>query len=165
MTREILVWLERVKGLYLPLPGDVLEVGSRNVNGSPRHLFLNAATYTGTDMEAGPGVDAVVNNTDLLNTFHCGEFDTVLCLECLEHDQVFWQTIQTLRALLRPGGALVITTPSFGFPEHRYPRHYVNFGTDAFREWFFAGMEILELTTLTSDFGAGTTVAGIARKP
>jgi len=165
MTPEILAWLAEMTRLHIPTPGRVLEVGARDVNGNPRYLFGHAETYTGTDMEAGDNVDMVVNNHALTETFGAACFDTVLCLENLEHDSAFWVTIGQLQAVLKPGGLLVITTPHFGFPEHRYPKHYVNFGQDAYREWFFDGCTVLDLRLLAANGRADMTVAGIARKP
>jgi hypothetical protein len=40
-------------------PGAVLEIGSRNVNGSVRDLFTGATLYHGIDIAAGAGVDEV----------------------------------------------------------------------------------------------------------
>lgn len=165
MTPEILKWLEMVREVYLPQPGRVLEVGSLNVNGTPRSAFEAVAeSYTGTDMQAGDGVDMVVNNGDLLDRFRPGTFDTVICCECLEHDRDFLDTVYTLQNLVQASGHLIITTPTFGFPLHRYPKDYWRFGEDAYREVFFAGMDILDLRHLDSADGKNTTIAGLARK-
>ena len=165
MTPEILKWLEMVREVYLPQPGRVLEVGSLNVNGTPRSVFEAVAeSYTGTDMQAGDGVDVVCNNADLLAYFPAGAFDTVVCCECLEHDRDFLDTVYTLQDLARTGGYLIITTPTFGFPLHRYPKDYWRFGEDAYREVFFADMDILDLQHLDSADGKNTTIAGLARK-
>jgi len=165
MTPEILKWLEMVREVYLPQPGRVLEVGSLNVNGTPRSVFEAVAeSYTGTDMQAGDGVDVVVNNERLLWHFPASAFDTVICCECLEHDRDFLDTVYTLQNLVQASGHLIITTPTFGFPLHRYPKDYWRFGEDAYREVFFAGMNILDLRHLDSADGKNTTIAGLARK-
>lgn len=114
-------------------------------------------------MQPGNGVDIVLNNADLCEIDR--EFDTVICCECLEHDAAFWETVQSLRGMVKPGGHLIITTPHFNFPEHKYPRHYINFGRDAYEDWFFDGWDILDLRLLNSSAGKDTTVAGVARKP
>lgn len=165
MTPEILKWLEMVREVYLPQPGRVLEVGSLNVNGTPRTVFEAVAeSYTGTDMQAGDGVDVVVNNGDLLDRFRPGTFDTVICCEVLEHDSYFGDTWFNMLNLLANNGHLIITTPTFGFPLHRYPKDYWRFGEDAYRDVFFAGMDILDLRHLDSADGKNTTIAGLARK-
>ena len=167
MTPEILQWLDQIAKPYLlPSAGRVLEVGAFNVNGSPRTAIQSIATeYIGTDMQAGDGVDVVINNRNLLNQFNAETFDTVVCCECLEHDRVFWDTVAILGHVLKVGGHLIITTPTLGFPYHAYPRHYVNFTRDAYEDIFFAGMDILSLDTLDNQhIGKGVNLAGIARK-
>lgn len=146
--------------------GNVLEVGAQDVNGTVRPVVEPLATsYIGTDMQAAKGVDRVVNNADLLTVFECQSFDTVICCECLEHDVKFWQTAEHLRALTKPGGLLVITTPALGFGYHAYPKNYAHFSKDAYEAWFFEGWEILDLRYLDERHNKNYTVAGIARKP
>lgn len=55
MTPEILAWLADTVAKFSLNAGAVLEVGSMNVNGSPRALFDGATAYTGIDMRAGAG--------------------------------------------------------------------------------------------------------------
>lgn len=167
MTPEILLYLETiVKPLLMPSAGRVLEVGAFNVNGSPRAIIQPIASeYIGTDMRAGQGVDYVMHNLDLCTFFEEAAFNTIICCECLEHDEYFQDTVAALHTLLKPGGYLVITTPHFGFPVHRFPKDYWRFGEDAYREVFFDGMDILDLRLLDSaPLGREMTVAGIARK-
>ena len=61
----------------------VLEVGSRDINGSVRDEFTNA-DYIGIDVEAGPGVDQVC----LGHEFQADpeSFDVVCSSETFEHD-------------------------------------------------------------------------------
>ena len=164
MTPEILAWLAETHRRHFPQPGVVLELGSLNVNGSARDVIQNATRYTGIDMRAGAGADYVLHSKDLVS--FCGKetVDTVLCLETLEHDLRFWETVSNLRAVLKRGGVLVISTPTVGFPHHPFPRDYYRFTEDTYTELFFAGMQLLRLTTLNSAAGAGTTIARVARK-
>lgn len=164
MTPEIIAWLHVARDV-LPKPGRVLEVGSYDVNGSPRSVFEHLAeSYTGTDMQDGPGVDMVLENGKLISTFGYHAFDTVICCEVLEHDKCYWDTLFGMKTVLKADGHLIITTPTFGFPLHRYPKDYWRFGEDAYREVFFSGFDILDLRHLDSSSGANTTLAGIARK-
>lgn len=154
-----------MRDTHLPHPGAVLEVGAYNVNGTPRTVFEAVAdSYIGTDMSAGPCVDQVVNNADLLTVFEPASFDTVICCECLEHDRHFWQTVESLRTLVKPAGHLIITTPTFKFPLHRFPKDYYRFGEDAYREVFFPDMDILDLRHLDNACGPRTIIGGIARQ-
>jgi SAM-dependent methyltransferase len=136
--------------------------------GNPRQFFLDASEYIGIDAEAGENVDWVMNARDILT--ECGQdsFDTVVCCEMLEHDLNFLVTISNLYHVLKSGGHLIITTPTFGFPLHRFPKDYWRFGEDAFREVFFAGFDIIQLLHLDDgllkDKGHNVTLAGIGRK-
>lgn len=164
MTPQILDFLHRTRALHAPEPGRVLEVGSRDVNGSPRECFAGAASYTGADIEGGPGVDVVADGERLAHYFSPHSFDTVLCCECLEHCVRPWLVVRALRFVLRPGGLLWVTTPTFGFPEHRHPIDCYRFGEDAYRLWIFAGMELLTLEHLTDDAGQ-PAIGAVGRKP
>lgn len=161
MTNDIMEWARGMIDAYLQTPGRVLEVGARNVNGSlRRYLAPLASEYIGVDMEAGDGVDLVLRNDALSDTFRAASFDTVVCTEVLEHDLTFWVTVGAMRWLLKPGGHLLITTPANGFPYHPYPIDCYRFTEDTYRQLFFAQYEVLVLKTL-----AGRHVVGLARKP
>jgi len=87
-------------------PVSVVEIGSRDINGSLRPLFPNAAPYTGLDLFDGAGVDLV---TDACDWFPPEKVDIVLCCEVLEHSEK-WQDIVASAAMwLKPGGRLVLT--------------------------------------------------------
>lgn len=100
-----------------------LEVGSYDVNGSvrPTVLALEPASYTGVDQSAGPGVDQVVSAMDLVETFGAGSFDVVISTEMLEHVEDWRPVVAEMVNVLAPGGLLVLTTRSPGFPYHPYP--------------------------------------------
>lgn len=48
-----------------------------------------------------------------------GEFDCVCAVEILEHVENPMQALRNFRALLRPGGLLVLSTPNIGHPRSR----------------------------------------------
>jgi hypothetical protein len=156
MTREIQNWIQSIAPTFEH--GRVLEIGAYNVNGTVRQFF-KPTEYIGTDMQAGPNVDKVLNNADLVKEFGFQSFDTVIACETLEHDITFWRTVQYLRAITRK--YLIITTPTFNFPLHRYPKDYWRFGEDAYREVFFEGMEVLNLTELKTK--TGNVICGLAK--
>ncbi len=155
MTPQILDWLRSAKERFVTTQYSLLEVGSYDVNGSPRSVFADATEYVGVDQQPGPGVDVVANahGLDLGR-----QFDVVVCCECLEHDPEPMSTVATLKRHLLPGGLLIITTPYNGFGEHFYPRDYWRFMKNAYEDLFFAGMEIIELVEV-----GGPTLCGIAR--
>ncbi|RJQ24615.1 methyltransferase domain-containing protein [Candidatus Parcubacteria bacterium] len=126
--------------------GRTLEIGSYNVNGTIRDSFQHKSNeYIGVDQSAGPCVDLVINAHELLDCFGSNSFDTILCCEMLEHDPQFWLTVGIMHQMLKPNGYLFVSTPTFGFPLHRFPKDYWRFGEDAYREFIFKGFEILEI--------------------
>lgn len=145
MTRAIKQWVGLVKARFVPRPGRVLEIGSMDVNGSVRELFADATEYVGIDIAPGENVDVVLNGHEILDRFGPSSFDTILCLETLEHDDRPWLTIAAMHAALRPGGILLVSTPTFGFPEHRFPKDYYRYGRDAYTDVIFEGLELIEL--------------------
>jgi len=155
MNAHILGWLAKVRDQFIRKPGDVLEIGSLNINGTARSVFEIAATsYLGVDMCAGPGVDLMCNAHDL----DLGrQFDTVLCLEMLEHDTHPHRTIDVLHK--HAARWLVISAAANGFREHKYPRDYWRFRPDAFRELFFTGFVIRRLDVLR-----GPTIIAIGER-
>lgn len=80
----------------------VLEVGSYDINGSPRGHFENCA-YLGIDRRCGPGVNLVAEISDLWSW----QFDVVISTEALEHDPHWRDTLQTMRE--RCTGLLIVT--------------------------------------------------------
>jgi 2-polyprenyl-3-methyl-5-hydroxy-6-metoxy-1,4-benzoquinol methylase len=101
----------------------VLEVGSYNVNGSFSDYVktLDPAEYIGVDMTEGPCVDQVVNSEELVKEFGKNSFDLVITTEMLEHVVNWKAVVKNLKEVLKPGGLLVITTRSDGFPYHEWP--------------------------------------------
>lgn len=93
----------------------VLEIGSVDINGSPRVLFNNCI-YTGVDLAPGKGVDRIsfghsIDDPD-------GSYDTVISTECFEHDQYYQNTFKNMIRLCRKGGLIVFTCATTGRPEH-----------------------------------------------
>lgn len=119
--------------------GNILDVGSFDVNGSLRDTI---AVSIGIDMRAGPGVDMVVNSSDLLKVFEPESFDGVVSGDALEHTQDWKAAMVNMWGVLKPGGPLLLTlaNPKKGF--HGYP--------DDFHRWhikdfvkIFDGQEII----------------------
>src|ERR1700677_529797 len=117
----------------------VLEVGSLNVNGSLRAFVeaMKPASYQGIDIQPGPGVDLVVAPDAPMGG---RAFDLIICTEMLEHAPDWRAAIQNMKAALKPGAWLLLTTRSVGFPFHEYPGDH----------WRFSPANMMEIF---ADFG------------
>jgi len=112
---EVRDWVAEVAVRCKPQP-PVLEVGSYNVNGTIRDL-LPQDGYIGLDKKDGPGVDIVSDILDRNNAGLHGRFNTVACVETLEHVVNPWEAMRHLHSFLAPGGLLIVAW-CFNFPIH-----------------------------------------------
>jgi SAM-dependent methyltransferase len=126
---------------------DVLEVGSYNVNGTPRDVFIpfSPKQYLGVDQGAGPGVDRVLEASNLTLALGENAFDVVISTEMLEHAQHWRQAVSNLKAVTKPGGLLFVTTRGPGFPYHGFPHDHWRFTVEDFKR-IFGDMEILDVS-------------------
>lgn len=86
-------------------PVTVVEIGSRDVNGSVRGLFPNASWY-GIDVADGLGVDEVADGA----TWQPPEpVQLVVCCEVFEHTDVWPQIVKNSAAMLVDGGRVIFT--------------------------------------------------------
>ena len=143
----------------------ILEVGARVVQ-SPdltlRHHLesLRPASLVGVDAEPGLGVDRVLDAGELVAAFGLESFDVVVCTELVEHVRDWRRVFHNLKAVLRPGGVLLLTTRSPGFPYHAWPHDYWRFTLDDLR----AILADMHLEALESDPSAPGVLVK-ARKP
>lgn len=93
---------------------NVLEVGSHNINGSPRKYFW-FCKYTGIDISKGKGVNIVGKFSEI-------EFDkkyqVVISTEMLEHDSDYVNSLKKMYHLLEDGGLMIITCAGIDRKEH-----------------------------------------------
>ena len=83
----------------------VVEVGSRDVNGSVRPIFGFCDRYIGVDITDGPAVDVVAD----FATWDFSGADCVVCCEVLEHVED-WRDIVTKAAeVVNVGGTVILT--------------------------------------------------------
>jgi SAM-dependent methyltransferase len=101
----------------------VLDVGALDVNGSVRpHLeSLRPSRYVGVDLAPGPCVDEICDVAELVHRFGRESFDLVVSTEMIEHVEDWRTALEQMKLVLKPGGTLVLTTRSIGFPPHGYP--------------------------------------------
>ncbi len=140
----------------------VLEVGALDVNGSPRRVLepLGPAEYVGVDMREGPKVDRVCQASEIVDLYGPESFDVIVSTEMLEHAVDWWGAVSNMKRALRPGGLLLLTTRSPGFPLHDHPGDHWRFTVQDARE-IFADMD--ELVVLEDPAAPGVFVR--ARKP
>ena len=125
MRGRIRAYIERHAHL---LGDDVLEVGSRMTSPGAWWIVnrdLAQGQWLGIDMQAGDGVDLVADIHNLPADFD-GRFTGVLCSEVLEHVARPWVALPKLRAAMKPGGWLIVTT-LFAFPEHGFPDDFYRY--------------------------------------
>ena len=103
----------------------ILEIGSYDVYGSTRGLFIESREYIGIDLCAGPSVDLVLNAHDLDKT-DLGKFEFVISCETLEHDPDWKTTVKNMVETTSLGGAIVITCATTLRPEHGTTRTSVH---------------------------------------
>jgi SAM-dependent methyltransferase len=120
----------------------VLEAGSLDVNGSWRGLLkaFKPLYYLGIDLQAGLGVDKVMDVCDVGKEMP-SQFDLVVSTEMLEHAERWKEAVVAMKQTLKPGGVLMLTTRGPGFGRHDYPGDHWRFTAEIMR-LAFADMEI-----------------------
>jgi hypothetical protein len=98
----------------------IIDIGSVNIGGCYRPLFLNDTwTYSGLDLASGPNVDIVSEqpyNWPLQDEI----YDVVISGQCLEHVEMPWLWIKEVSRICKKSGYVVIIAP-WSWPIHRYP--------------------------------------------
>jgi hypothetical protein len=125
----------------------VVDIGAFDVNGSYRPLFDRPGwTYTGIDLEAGPGVDVVLESP-YRYPLESGSVDLVVSGQAFEHVEYFWLTWLEMLRVIPDGGMIFLIAPSRG-PEHRYPQDCWRFYPDGYRALArYGGCELVEVHT------------------
>lgn len=152
---------EYMRKFATELPLTVIEIGSRDVNGTARDHFPNAK-WTGLDLYDGPAVDVVVN---AVLWSPPDKVDLVVCCEVLEHARNWKEVIRVAASWLKPGGRLLITCGGEGRIMHshidglelRPGEYYRNITADEITEQFRAN-EIQQVQAIAA--GADTYASG-----
>lgn len=142
-----------------PMSGPVLEVGSRDVCGTPRHWFMEGADdqryefwhstdrfprYVGVDLIAGAAVDMVMDGHDL--KFPDSTFGVVISTSQIEHDSDPFQTMREIYRVMQDGGYLILTAPSWRSEGPHDAHDYWRFMMEGMEVLVKrSGLELLEL--------------------
>lgn len=107
----------------------VCEIGSKGWdNKPPRHhkdtVEKTGASWTGIDIEKGPGVDVVADVHELSRVVEPNSFDAFICVSTLEHIRKPWIAATELAKVVTDIG-YIGTHQSF--PLHFYPHDYLRF--------------------------------------
>lgn len=116
----------------------VVEIGSRDINGSVRCHFP-AATWTGLDLYSGPSVDVI---SDALDYTPADLVDTIIIAEVFEHCSYWGEILNHVISWLKPGGRIIITCGGIGRDPHsaidggelRPDEYYANISADSLAE-------------------------------
>jgi hypothetical protein len=143
MHKSVMDFVRESVAIIKPAGYRVVEIGSRNVNGSAREVLQGDGApelllYNGVDIESGPGVDTVWDCTQFNLPPICCEVDEakafwdwcdlVVCCEVLEHVQKWdWMISAIKRMVTKPGSWVILTTRSPGFPRHEFPGDFWRF--------------------------------------
>lgn len=136
MNDAVYEWVSQTVADYSSIWGRVLEIGSLDVNGSVRPIFEDRyrfPIYVGVDIRPGVGVDQVCDSHMLVLKFGVRKFDVLVCTETLEHDSLFWRSLEQFYEVLSSDGCLILTTRGFGYPKHDHPSDYWRFSPEGLR--------------------------------
>ena len=138
MHQAVVEYLERVKERFPEhfANAKVLELGSLDVNGSPRPFFSDCE-YLGVDWRPGPCVDVVAFAHEL--TFPSESLDTVISTEMFEHDRFAKHSFLNALRMLKPNGLFVFTCANKKRAQHEVTSglngHYKGISKQELMSW------------------------------
>jgi SAM-dependent methyltransferase len=139
----------------------VAEIGSADINGSYREVIeLLGCSYTGVDLDAGPGVSVVLKDPYVFPLTD-NTFDLVYSGQTFEHAEFFWKTFSEMCRIAKPNALIIVLSPSSG-AVHRYPVDCYRFMPDAMAA-LAKNSEIQLLDAWTCEFGPMHDAVGVFR--
>ncbi|WP_432401124.1 methyltransferase domain-containing protein [Wukongibacter sp. M2B1] len=128
---------------------DILDIGSKNVNGTYKLLFDDPSwNYYGSDIVPGNNVDIVLEEPYNWKNVESDLYDVVISGQAFEHIEYFWITILEIARVTKKGGIICIIAPS-KVAEHRHPVDCWRFYRDGFEALAkYSGLTLLEAYTV-----------------
>ena len=114
---------------YVLKKSKILDIGSKDENGSLKRYTNNQHEYIGIDMVPGKNVD-IVQEDPYIIPFDNDTFDIVTSTSVFEHSSMFWVLANEIFRVLKPNGLFYLNAPSNG-PYHTYPLDCYRFYPDA----------------------------------
>jgi hypothetical protein len=159
--------VEFMKALSPMMKGPILEIGSKRQGEPPlffdyRTFFPREMKYVGVDIDAGEGVDVVVDMTaeiGVIKSLLDGlRFNSVICLSVMEHVKDIYSFAQNVEALMNPGALAVISIP-FAWELHAYPHDFWRFTPGAIEFLFPSIVFDPALSQLHTDSGKSASLS------
>lgn len=124
--------------------GPFLEIGAKDYGSTTDfRKLLPGEEYVGIDMEAGKGVDLVLDLTlpfaEVDAALGGRRFGSILCLSVMEHCARPFAMAENITRLLRPGGVLYVSVPH-AWQFHGYPSDFWRFTPEGVKV-LFPGLE------------------------
>lgn len=147
MFESVLTWVTKMRNEHDINPKSVLETGSRDnkYKKGARPCFLDADKFIGIDIRGGPCVDTIMDIYDIPYEFGPGSFDAVLCLHVLEHLPKPWVAVDQISYILKDGGHLFVSMPTYGYPRHNHPGDYWRASHEAVTDILMHDYDILSM--------------------
>jgi SAM-dependent methyltransferase len=139
-------------------PVAVLDIGGRDINGSPRSLFPGAGPYRVLDIAPGPGVEIVADAADWAPD---QEYDVVVCTEVFEHTARWPEICATVHKALNPGGLFIATMAGPGRPVHSA----VDGGWQLHPGEYYGNVDPRELDRVLAEVGFQDAVIDVRTSP
>jgi SAM-dependent methyltransferase len=107
--------------------GPILEIGSKDYGSTSSFRDIYPGNpYVGIDMEAGKGVDEIVDLAAGVGPLPESHFALAVCCSVLEHVSKPWMMAENITRVVAPGGRLYMSVP-WVWRYHAYPDDYFRF--------------------------------------
>lgn len=124
----------------------VLELGSRNINGtlSTHCKQFKPLSFTGIDYVQGDNVDKVLDLVELKKEYSDNSVDFILSTELMEHVEDWITVVNNMKDIVKVNGYIFLTTRGKGMIKHGYPYDYWRYEIEDIKD-IFSDMDIIVL--------------------